>query len=115
MPSPDIFPVVHAAKSERLLTASYVRYFGNFPVYSALVIQQALAVSRFVEHGFAHFIIAAVSTKALLGAVTSGGPRLLTQAGPSSTRAFMISAFPRLMKTIDTRGVAVGPEGMRVR
>jgi hypothetical protein len=107
MPSPDIFPVVHAAKSERLLTASYVRYFGNF--------QQALAVSRFVEHGFAHFIIAAVSTKALLGAVTSGGPRLLTQAGPSSTRAFMISAFPRLMKTIDTRGVAVGPEGMRVR
>jgi hypothetical protein len=78
MPSPDIFPVVHAAKSERLLTASYVRYFGNFPVYSALVIQQALAVSRFVEHGFAHFIIAAVSTKALLGAVTSGGlPRQL--------------------------------------
>jgi hypothetical protein len=27
----------------------------------------------------------------------------------------MICAFPRLMKTADSRGVAVGPEGMRVR
>ncbi len=27
----------------------------------------------------------------------------------------MICASPRLMKTIDSRGFAVGPEGMRVR
>jgi hypothetical protein len=27
----------------------------------------------------------------------------------------MICAFPRLMTTADSRGFAVGPEGMRVR
>jgi hypothetical protein len=32
-----------------------------------------------------------------------------------SYKLLMICAFPRLMATTDSRGLAVGPEGMRVR
>jgi hypothetical protein len=45
------------------------------------------------------------------------GSKQVIDARPSLIyRVLMICAFPRRMKTIDSRGgVAVGPEGMRVR
>ena len=41
---------------------------------------------------------------------------LTIDAGPSFIYISpMVCAFPRLMPTADCRGLAVGPEGMRVR
>jgi hypothetical protein len=57
-----------------------------------------------------------ISGSANTGAVGVKGARAVADAGPAlHYKLPMICAFPRLMKTIDSRGFAVGPEGMRVR